>query len=255
MNVPLPSSSPPSPCKFTLASLGRALVTGWRTFAAHPRPSMAWALPFAVVALLLWLILGQAAVAPMALAVSGGFMLIGPLLLVGYFELADCNARGETAGLAQALAAYRRAPAGLWAMGAICAFFYLIWITDAATLYGFIVGGEARGFATLLDPATEVRHFVLWSSLMGAALAFMIYAVTAFAVPLLHYRRATLIPAVALSVRTVFGSFPAALAWGLLLAGGGIASIIVLPLFPVVFPVLAYASHALYREALQERQP
>jgi len=241
-----------APHPLQISSIPRALSAGRRTFAANLRASLAWALPFAAVAILLWLILGQAAVAPMALALSGGFMLVGPLLLVGYFELADRSARGEPAGFAQALAAYRRAPAGLWAMGAICTFFYLIWITDAATLYGFMVGGEPRGFAALLAPAQEVRNFVLWSSVMGAALAFMIFAVTAFAVPLLHYGRASLIQAVVLSVRTVFGNFAVALLWGLLLATAIIGSVFLLPLFPVVFPVLAYASHALYREVFAE---
>lgn len=235
--------------KLHFSSLSRALATGRRTFAANRRASLGWSLPFAAVAALLWLILAQAAVAPMALAVSGGFMLVGPLLLLGYFELADRGARGETTGLAQVLAAYRRTPPGLWVLGAVCAFFYLIWITDAATLYGFMVGGAPRGFAALLAPAAEVRAFVLWSSLMGAVLAFMIYAVTAFAVPLLYYGRAHLIQAVVLSIRTVFGNFPVALAWGLLLAGGVIGSVLLLPLFPFVFPVLAYASHALYQEA------
>ncbi|HET7776409.1 MAG TPA: DUF2189 domain-containing protein [Azospira sp.] len=241
-----------TPRKLHLASLSRALHTGWRTFAANRRASMAWALPFAAVAVLLWLILGQAEVAPMALAASGGFMLVGPLLLVGYFELADRAAQGENIRFAHALAAYRRAPASLWAMGAICTFFYLIWITDAATLYGFMVGGTPRGFATLAAPGADVKAFALWSSLMGAVLAFMIYAVTGFAVPLLHYRRAGLIQAVVLSVRTIFGNFLVALAWGLFLAGCIIASVLLLPLFPLAFPVLAYASHALYREALPD---
>lgn len=238
--------------KLHLASLSRALALGWQRFTANRRVSIACALPFTVAALLLWLILGQAEVAPMALAVSGGFMLVGPLLLVGYFELADRASRGEALSLAHALAAYRRAPPGLWAMGAICTFFYLIWMTDAATLYGFMVGGTPRGFATLVAPGADIRAFVLWSSVMGAVLAFMIYAVTSFAVPLLHYRRAALIQAVVMSVRTVFSNFAVALAWGLVLAGSIMISILLLPLFPMVFPVLAYASHGLYREIFPE---
>ena len=236
------------PRRLRLAHLGAALASGGRTFARNPGPSALLALPLAVVGVLIWLILGQAAVAPLALAASGGFMLVGPLLLVGYFELADRSARGEAAPATLAFTAYRRAPTGLWAIGAVCTFFYLIWITDAATLYGFMVGGEPRGLATLLSPGTDVQAFLRWSSLMGAVLAFMIYAVTAFAVPLLHYGRANLIQAVVLSVRAVFGNFLLALLWGILLAAGVIGSILLLFPFPLVFPLLAYASHALYQQ-------
>ena len=80
------------PRRLRLAHLGAALASGGRTFARNPGPSALLALPLAVVGVLIWLILGQAAVAPLALAASGGFMLVGPLLLVGYFELADRSA-------------------------------------------------------------------------------------------------------------------------------------------------------------------
>ena len=66
--------------------------------------------------------------------------------------------------------------------------------------------------------------------------------------PLLHYGRANLIQAVVLSVRAVFGNFLLALLWGVLLAAGVIGSILLLFPFPLVFPLLAYASHTLYQQ-------
>jgi uncharacterized membrane protein len=111
-----------------------------------------------------------------------------------------------------------------------------------------MVGGSPSGVTTFLAPGNNVRTFAFWSSLMGAALAFIIFAVTTFAVPLLHYRRAQLIEAVMVSVKTVFTNFLAAMAWGVILAATMIASVLLLPLFLVSFPVLAYASHALYLE-------
>jgi uncharacterized membrane protein len=83
---------------------------------------------------------------------------------------------------------------------------------------------------------------------MGTALAFAIYAVSAFSVPLLFDRRANLIGAVSASVRAVFGNFVVALAWALVLAVAMIGSILLLPLFIIVLPWLSYASYALYRE-------
>lgn len=240
---------PPNPIqRLTLAAITRALGLGWRHFRGNRLTSIAYALPFAGIGLLLWLIIGQLQATPMALAASGGFMLVGPILLGGYFELADRIIRNEPVRLRHALVAYRQAPPGLWAIGAVCTLFYLIWITDAATLYGFMVGGSPGGVATFLAPGSNVRSFAFWSSLMGAALAFIIFAVTTFSVPLLHYRRAQLIEAVMISVKTVFTNFPAAMAWGILVAATMIASVLLLPLFLVTFPILAYASHALYLE-------
>ena len=68
--------------------------------------------------------------------------------------------------------------------------------------------------------------------------------------PLLCERRCGLVNAVAASVRIVFGNFGPAMLWAALLASVVIGSIMLLPLLPLTLPWLAYASHALYRQAL-----
>ena len=75
----------------------------------------------------------------------------------------------------------------------------------------------------------------------------------AFAVPLLFYRRTHLAGAVSTSVKAVFSSFLPMLAWGVLLSVVMLAAILLfLPLFPVIFPVLAYASRQAYREVFPQ---
>jgi uncharacterized membrane protein len=83
---------------------------------------------------------------------------------------------------------------------------------------------------------------------MGTALAFAIYTISAFSVPLLFDGRATLIGAVSASVRAVFDNLRVSLPWAAILASAVMASILVLPLFIIVMPWLAYASFRLYRE-------
>ena len=71
--------------------------------------------------------------------------------------------------------------------------------------------------------------------------------------PLLYYRRAKLLQAVQLSVMAVFRNLIPCLLWSLLLMVTITVSILIFPLFLVTFPVLAYASHALYREIFPDR--
>jgi uncharacterized membrane protein len=169
------------------------------------------------------------------------------VLLTGYFNVARVEREGGTPRFADLLAGYRQAPRELWVIALVCLFLFMVWITDAATIYSFMIG---RTPVMLRDlPAhDQVLEFEFYGSLMGAALAFAIYAVSAFSVPLLFDRRATLIGAVVASVRAVFGNFVVALAWALVLAVAMIGSILLLPLFIVVLPWLSYASYALYRE-------
>jgi uncharacterized membrane protein len=71
-------------------------------------------------------------------------------------------------------------------------------------------------------------------------------------VPLLYYRRAGLVRAVQLSIGAVFANLVPCLLWAVILSVSIVASILIFPLFLMAFPVLAYASHALYRELFPE---
>ena len=84
----------------------------------------------------------------------------------------------------------------------------------------------------------------------GAVIALMMYCISAFSVPLLCERRATLVRAVATSVKVVFSHFFPALLWAIMLSIILIGSILLLPLLLVTLPWLAHASRALYRRTL-----
>jgi uncharacterized membrane protein len=242
------------PSRFSTADFSAALATGWRRFRAVPGPSSAFAAVFALIGLLLLWGVGRFGVSPMALPFAGGFMLVGPVVLTGFFRMADLHDAGRVPRLRDALGAFARAPAGLWVVALLCTFLFLIWITDAAVLYAFTIGGEHLPYELPWGLRLE-RHIVafqLWASLMGAVLAFIIFAVAAFSVPLLHARRASLAQAVSASVRAVIGNLAASLAWGMLLTGATVLSIVLLPLLVVTLPVLAYASYALYRAAFPD---
>ena len=141
---------------------------------------------------------------------------------------------------------FRKLPRGGWVVSFVCALLFLIWITDAGTLYGFMIGREPTAFARLLQAEESVQRFLFYSSLMGAVLAFIIFAVSAFSIPLIYDGRADLVSGVVASVRAVFGRFPATIVWACLLAFVIIVSAALLPLLVVTLPVMAYASRALY---------
>ncbi len=239
---------PPAPRKLRPAGIGRALSAGWNVLRANLALSLGSAAVFAAIGLVLLGTVVALDMAPMILPLAGGFMLVGPALLAGYFNVFRLAAGGGRPGFADFLAGFRNAPGELWVLALVCAFLFLVWITDAATIYSFMIGRTPVPLRDLLPPGADVRAFELYGALMGSVLAFIIYAISAFAVPLLFDRRSALVSAVVASVRAVFGSFLVALLWALLLAAAVIASILVLPLLPFVFPWLAYASYALYRE-------
>jgi len=243
-----------APGRFSISDIVDALRTGWYVFRSIPATSMAFATLFALIGLVLLAALGRFGVSPMALPFAGGFMLVGPALLTGFFRLFAIRAGAGDPRLVDAFSAFARAPAGLWLVALICSFLFLIWLTDAAVLYVVMIGPEHLPYELpwLIGLHSHVVAFELWGALMGSLLAFIILAISAFSVPLLHEGRAGPVQAVHASVRAVFRNFLTSVAWGLVLTGATMLSILLLPLLTVVLPVLAYASLALYRKVFPE---
>lgn len=234
--------------RLTVRSLNRAIARGWNLFSRTRPLSVTYAMLFAVIGVVILFGIVRANVAPMIFPMAGGFMLVGPVLLAGFFAVADRVTRGERPGFADIAAGYAKTSPEMIVIAFVCALLFMIWVTNAGTLYGFIVGRTPVALPLLLSPTDNVVAFLLWSSLIGIFLAFIIFSISAFSVPLLYYRRVGLVQAVYLSIAAVFANLVPTLLWALILSVGIIVSIVVFPLFLLTFPVLAFASHALYRE-------
>jgi uncharacterized membrane protein len=234
--------------RLTLDSLPNALHRGWQMFLQTRPVSVSYAMIFALIGLVILVGIERASYAPLIFPLAGGFLLIGPILLSGYFALAERVERGEDCRFADVFRGFSRVSRDMLGLAFACTLLFMIWVTDTATLYGFIVGRTPAPLLTLFSPAENVISFLLWSSLLGAVLALIIFAISAFSVPLLYYRRARLVGAIYLSVTAVLANPLPCLLWAVILSATIIVSILILPLFLVTFPVLTFAGHALYRE-------
>jgi uncharacterized membrane protein len=226
----------------------QALATGWATANATRGVSIAYAAVFTLGgAIILGLLLAQG-FTPFVIAAAGAFMLIGPIILAGFFGIARAHETGAPTGFASVKAGFTAAAGAVWVIALVCALLFMIFITDAAILYSYMVG-VAPVWLTELIPATPgVMSFLLWGAISGGVIALLLFCISAFSVPLLCERRAGLVDAVVASVRVVFGNFLPAMSWAALLSALVIGSILLLPLLPLTLPWLAYASRALYRQ-------
>lgn len=231
-----------TPEPLSLAQLVDAVRAGWRDYRMHSAASTAYASVFLVFGALVLAALLHLGLAPLAMALAGAFMLFGPVSLAGFLTLRQTSRGGSTMEhLALALTAMLRVDRSVWAMGGFCAFMALVWLTDAGTLYSFLVGKRHSEWIMTL-PQWVHRHFHGSSLLMGGALALIVFVVSVHSVPLMLRTRMPLVPAVAASVRAVGRSPVVHLLWGFLLAAFVMGSILLFPLLLVTLPVAAFAS-------------
>lgn len=234
------------PAPVALSDIGAAMRFGWSQFRSIPLLSMSYALLFVSIGLLMFAALEFGDIAPMSLSLAGGFMLVGPILLAGFFAVSDKLRHGRQALFGDILEGFRRMPRGGWVVSFVCGLLFLIWVTDAGILYGFMVGREPIGFLRLLHIEDVVIDYASYSAIMGAVLAFILFTFSAFSIPLIYDGRAQLVSGVVGSVRAVFGRFGVVMCWALLLAAVIMVSVMLIPLLLVTLPVMAYASREFY---------
>lgn len=187
---------------------------------------------------------------PFIIAAAGAFMLVGPITLAGFFGIARDAEKGVRTGFSSIIRGFTEASSSVWIIAMVCALLFMIFVTDAAILYSYMVGRTPiwlSDFVRFDTPHPGITRFLIWGMVSGLGIAFMLFCVSVFSVPLLCERRTTLVGAVAASVRAVFTSFLPTLAWAALLATLVMGSILLLPLLPLTLPWLAHASRALYR--------
>jgi uncharacterized membrane protein len=235
---------------FNFSTISRALGAGWRLANATRLVSIAYSLIFVLGGIAIMGTMLVQGWTPFIIAAAGAFMLVGPAILAGFFGIADAHEAGRRVGFAAVSGGYGQASRALWALALVCGLLFMIFVTDAAILYAYMVGGTPVWLGEMLPPGDGIARFVKWSAISGAVVAFLLFCISAFAVPLLCERRAGLVESVVTSVRVVFGNFLFSLFWAFFLSTAVIGSVLLLPLLPLTLPWLAYASRALYREVL-----
>jgi uncharacterized membrane protein len=225
------------------------LERGWRDLWRTPGPSLlhgmlvaigGWTL-FALSHRFGWLLPG---------AVSG-FVLVGPILATGLYELSRLQARGERPGLAAVVNAWRRESKPLVRVGLLLFVLATAWVLASALLFTVFVKVPLGSPAEFLRYTTKLQGnwlFTLWLILGGLGAA-VVFALTAVSPPLLLGRMVGFRRALVTSVRAV-GDNPVTMGlWATIVMGCVILSLATVMLgFIIAVPLLGHAAWHAYKD-------
>jgi uncharacterized membrane protein len=226
------------------------LVLGWRDFIRCPGIGVFYGLVFMVMG---WAILKVYENAPAyTLALSAGFLLVGPFLCLGLYRASQRLERGEKPDFGDSLLAWDTRTGQLAIFGFLLLVLEMLW--GRATLVLFAVSFDGMpdfkgSLRALLDP-DNIGFIVAWVG-VGALFAGLIFAISVVSIPMILDRQTDAISAGLTSLRLVLTQTPVMLFWGFL-----VSTITVLALLPwfagllLAGPVIGHASWHAYRASV-----
>ncbi|MFO1467245.1 MAG: DUF2189 domain-containing protein [Steroidobacteraceae bacterium] len=211
---------------------------------AAPRPSLFYGCLFAAlgagIAGLTW----RYGLLALYMGLASGFVFLGPLLAMGLYSISYQLGEGRRPTLAYSLQVGRSHIRDTLVLGLCLLVVLLVW-ARAATLMAVFRPMDAFPSWRDLIPYMGI------GTVVGAIFSAVIFAATAFSLPMLLERRVDAITAVVTSINASLRNKPAMLVWGAIIVTCVLIGFATLCLgFIVLMPVLGHATWHAYRRTI-----
>ncbi len=227
------------------------LARGLGDLKACPRPSLFYGLCFASMGFALSFVFNHAYQYMSALA--SGFLLVGPFLAIGVYELSRRRARGAACELKPTLAVWRKNAANIGVYSLILMVIFLVWARASLVIFALFYTSEMPSVQGFMEQVVRLENveFLLAYFAAGLIFALLVFASSVVSIPLMLDRNQDTITAVITSFRALGRNFPAMLLWAaliVLLIGIGFATLYVGLI--VAVPLVGHATWHAYREVV-----
>jgi uncharacterized membrane protein len=238
-----------------MVDIGQWLMLGLRDFGRAPAIGLFYGACFVAMG---WALMSVFEHAPVyVLALSAGFLLMGPFMCMGLYRVSQHIERGEAPDFGDSLFAWKTRTGTLAIFGFALLVLEMLWGRAALVVFAVSFDGmpDFKGSVLkLFDPA-NIGFIVAYLS-VGAVFAGLIYSVSVVSIPMILDRQTDAISAALTSLRLVLTQTFVMLCWG-----ATITLLVVLAMLPwfagllVVGPVLGHATWHAYRAAVGEGPP
>jgi uncharacterized membrane protein len=214
-----------------------------------PAASLFYGVAFALMGWLIWWVFQHAY--EYTASLTAGFLLVGPFLCAGLYDISRRLERGEPATLRPTLTAWRANVGAFGLFALLLTIVMLVWARASLVTFALFF---SAGMPTLKHFMAQVVNLDHWDFIatyfaVGALFAAIVYSISVVSVPMMLDRGTDTIVASLTSVRVLFENFGVLLLWALLIVLVVSAGFVTLFVGLIVaVPVVGHATWHAYRE-------
>jgi len=234
-----------APCRRLAASVPFGwLRLGWHDMRAAPRQSLFYGVLLAALSAIIAALAWQLGLLALYVGLASGFVFIGPVLAMGLYSISYQLEQGRRPTLAFSLQQGKAHLQDTLLLGMCLLIVLLVW-ARAATVMSVFQPSEAFPTWRALLPYFGIGTAV------GALFSAIVFAATAFSLPMLLDRRTDAITAVVTSINASLRNKPAMFVWGTIIVCAVLVGFATLFLgFVLIMPLLGHATWHAYRAAI-----
>jgi uncharacterized membrane protein len=234
-----------APCRpLNLYAPFQWLRLGWNDLSAAPRQSTFYGLLLASLGASIALLTWRLGLLALYAGLASGFVFVGPFLAMGLYSISYQREHGRHPTLAFSFRVGRAYLRDTLVVGVCLLVVLLVWARAAMIMSVF---RPSDAFPTWSD----LIPYLSIGTVVGAFFCAIVFAATAFSLPMLLDRRADAITAVVTSINATLRNKPAMLVWGTLIVIAvlvGFATMFVG--FIALLPLIGHATWHAYRQTI-----
>jgi uncharacterized membrane protein len=234
----------------------RWIGAGWRDFRRAPAASGFYGAAFALMGWLIYLVFSHAYEYTSAL--TAGFLLVGPFVATGLYDISRRLERGETVALRSTLTAWRTNVGAFSLFALVLTVILLVWARASLVTFALFFSTGMPTLSGFLQRVVSLEHldFLLTYLAVGLVFAAIVFSVSVVSVPMMLDRGTDTIVAALTSVRALAENPVVLTVWALLivlLIGIGFATLFAG--LVVTAPIVGHATWHAYRDLVGPAAP
>ena len=232
------------------------MAKGWEDFRVCGLVSGTYAASFVALGLFISVGFYFMELPYLILPALSGFLLVGPALAVGFYDISRLRAAGKTPTLKDAFLGFRRNPLGIFGLGMGLVFVFQVWIRISFTIAAISFPGVGPEIADMLTRAVTTLqgvHFAIGIGALGFVFALAVFVTCAFAIPMMIDRRTVLLPAMIASAYAVIRNKAAMVLWAAVIVGVMTLGLLTFTIGLIItFPLIGHATWHAYKHVFGE---